>query len=280
MEMHTCGVREQLGDRAEARAALQTNRPFYYVRSAPRGFTVDQIAEVYERAFAGWTSVANVDTRRITDLAQAGPRDVVNVIDGANLGTSGVLADQVLGNGQGTRLQMRINNQVDWSRINMVTTVMHEQGHFFGLAHFPPGPPPELMEPVLSSVLKPQPTEAKVVREHFANFPPIPGPEPIPPTPVPPKPTPPPTPVPPGDIPVDIRTAAHTALNWLTSQLKEAASKTPAFWDDAAVGVFDRFDSQLLDILLDRLLASWQSNGVPANVSQAMMVIANARKDG
>lgn len=183
----TCGVTERVASRAEARAALQTNRPYYLVRTVPPGFTLDQVAAAVEEGCARWTREGvNVTIRRITDLAMAGPNDVVDVIDAAALGP-GVLADQTLGNGVTTRHQMRVSTRIDWERTNLADVMMHELGHFWGLAHFSEGPPPEVMEPRLSTLKKPQATEVAVAQKHFSQFPPIePAPDPTPtPTPKP-----------------------------------------------------------------------------------------------
>lgn len=259
--MDRCGVKEQVASRAEARAALQTNTPYYFIRSTPRGVSVERLAAAYEDAFSRWTAVANVKTTRLTELAVAGARDVVNIIDGADL-PSGVLADQVLGNGTNTRLQMRVSNNIDWNRVSLADVLGHEQGHMFGLAHFPPGPPPEWMEPVLSGTVTPQPTEAEVVRMWFSQFPPI-GPNPTPNPPTPPTPTP-----KPGNCCFRFKQDVLTAR--IPMALTPEQEKALAALDCQA----------LLKGLFDKFLAGLISSVCPAAAQQAIEVKPEAPNQG
>lgn len=189
MAKHICGVEAALGDGKTPALKLQTNRPLFYVKDALPGFGVDAIAEWYEEAFSRWSAVADIKTRRITDLAEASAQDVVNVITVANL-PAGVLADQQLPAPGLTRPVMRLSKLVTWKRsdgemggagmggwIDPVRTLCHEQGHFIGHQHFPEGLPPELMEPFISDeVIAPQPTEARVTAGWFGDAVPPDGP--------------------------------------------------------------------------------------------------------
>lgn len=270
MEPFVCGVKAQLGD-GIASLKLSTNRPLFLVQDRLPGFSHDVIADWYAEAFGRWTRIADVTTRRIHDLAEAGPGDVVNVITVADLGGGGVLADQVLPFQGGRILRMRLNARIRWhvtdnvmpsGTVDPLRVICHEQGHFLGHQHFPQGMPLELMEPaILQNVISPQPTEAKVTAAWF-GLPPseTPIPTPIPPTP------------PGGSF---MREAAHKILDWFTAQLKDAASKTPQLWDDAAVKVFDRFDNQMLDLLLDKFLPNLHT--MPPDVALAFREIAEAR---
>jgi hypothetical protein len=189
--MATCGNTEQVATKGEARAALQTNRPWYFVRSAPPGLTIEQVASHIETACRRWTDAGvNVTIVRATDLAQIGPNDVVDFIE-THPHSPGVVADQTLGNGFTTRHRMRLSTRWDWTDTETALAALtHELGHFWGLEHFPPAPPPELMEPILDGVTHPQPTEVAVVKDWFKQFAPIkpsppPAPDPAPPPPFP-----------------------------------------------------------------------------------------------
>lgn len=193
---YSCGNTEAYRTRSEAMAAevkLQTNRPLYLIKEPLPGKSRDETAELYERAFKRWGK-ADIKTRRITDQAEAGPNDVVNLITAADLGGGGVLADQMLPNGSEKILQMRMNTRIKWmvtdsamsDGIDPVRVFCHEQGHFLGHEHWPKGPPAELMEPFISDdIIAPQPTEVAVTIGWFGKT----G-EPDPPPPPPPQPKP------------------------------------------------------------------------------------------
>jgi hypothetical protein len=185
-----CGCSEMLGDGTPS-LKLPTNRPLILVRDPLPNWTVDQIWGWLEKAHARWGEVCNWAAKRIHDIAEAGPGDVVNLVTVADLGGSGVLADQMLPYPGARVLAMRINSRVTWKPtdgqmvggIDPIRTLCHEIGHFQGHQHWPVGPPLELMEPFVSqTIISPQPTEAKVSASWFGD-PQTPPAPPVPPAP-------------------------------------------------------------------------------------------------
>ena len=180
----TCGNPETLGDGSPA-LKLATNRPKVLIRDALPGYTRDDIWGWLKEAHARWASVCDWQATRIHDLTEMGPNDYVQLVTVADLGSSGVLADQMLPYSGGQVLLNRINSRIRWKptdgpmqsgTVDPIRTETHETGHFMGHAHWPVGAPPELMEPTISqTVLGPQPTEARVSSGWFG--------EPVPVTP-------------------------------------------------------------------------------------------------
>lgn len=171
-----CGSVEQFGDGTPA-LKLATNRPLVMVQDALPGFSRDVIWSWFVEAHARWGSVCDWQARRIMDMSEAGPNDFVNLITVADLGPSGVLADQMLPYSGGNVLRMRINSRISWhatdgrmpsGKVDPLRTLTHELGHFQGHAHWPVGEPTELMEPTISHVIiGPQPTEARMSANWF-----------------------------------------------------------------------------------------------------------------
>lgn len=185
--MSVCGNGEMLGD-GTAALKLPTNRPLYFVRDRLPGYSVEYIAGWIAEAFASWGKVCNLVARRIMSEQEAGPDDVVCLVTVDDLGSSGVLADQVLPYPGGKVLRMRINNRITWKRsdgvmsggIDPLRCLTHELGHFLGLSHLPVGPPPDLMEPsIRNDVIGPQSTEAKIVAGWFGPPLTLPTPPPL-----------------------------------------------------------------------------------------------------
>lgn len=186
-----CGVQEEFGDGSPT-LKLPTNRPLVLVRDPLPQHPVEEIWEWVEEAYRRWTAVCDLVPKRIFDLTEAGPNDVVNLITVADLGGGGVLADQMLPYQGGRTLRMRINSRIKWQAtdgqmvggtIDPRRTLCHEIGHFLGHSHWPVGAPAELMEPTVSQkIISPQPTEAKVSAGWFGAVPlpkpPQPGPQP------------------------------------------------------------------------------------------------------
>ncbi len=168
---YVCGVTEQFGDGSPA-LKLQSNRPLVVVQDALPSFDRDAIWSWLKEAHARWSSVCDWEARRIADPSEAGQGDVIQLVTVADLGNSGVLADQVLPHNGGRMLRMRLNARIRWKAtdgpmsggtIDPIRTICHEIGHFMGHQHWPVGAPTELMEPTVSqNVIRPQPTEARV----------------------------------------------------------------------------------------------------------------------
>lgn len=189
-----CGVAEMFGD-GSMLLKLQTNRPAFCISDALPGYDADTIAKWIEEAFARWGQVADIVARRIKKLSDLKSGEYAVNVTVADLGTSGVLADQRLPHHGGFILPMRINNRINWvptngqmqgRTIDPIRTLCHELGHFLGHHHFPQSAPKELMEPtILQDIIGPQPTEAKITADWFG------APVAIPPTgPTTPKPDP------------------------------------------------------------------------------------------
>jgi hypothetical protein len=190
-----CGVPEMFGD-GSMLLKLQSNRPAFCISDALPGYDVETIADWIEEAFSRWGQVADIKARRIKKLSDLKSGEYCVNVTVADLGTSGVLADQRLPHPGGFVLPMRINNRINWvptngqmqgRTIDPVRTLTHELGHFLGHHHFPQSAPKELMEPtILQDIIGPQPTEAKITADWFGA--PVATPVPTPPGPEP-KPT-------------------------------------------------------------------------------------------
>ncbi len=184
-----CNNREQMGD-GTMMLKLPTNRPLVFVQDQLPGFSRDDIWLWLKEGYDRWGEVCDLVATRIHNLSDASSNSVVQVVTVADLGGGGVLADQMLPYPNARRLTMRINVRIKWKAtdgpmpsgtIDPIRTLEHETGHFMGHQHFPTGAPLELMEPYISqTIIRPQPTEAKVSAGWFgAPTAPIP---PIPPT--------------------------------------------------------------------------------------------------
>lgn len=182
-----CGNSAEFGDGTPA-LKLQTNRPLVYIRDELSGYSRDEIWSWLKEAHARWGTVCDWRAVRIDDLNDAGANDYVQLVTVADLGGGGVLADQMLPYNGGRTLKMRINARIMWkatdgrmgSAVDPIRTLCHETGHFMGHQHWPVGAPDELMEPTVSNtIIRPQPTEAKMSASWFGppdgNPPPTPG---------------------------------------------------------------------------------------------------------
>ena len=183
-----CGCLEQFGDGTPS-LKLPTNRPLVFIAAAPPGYTLDEVWGWLKEGHDRWGAVCDWKAERIDDVADAGAGDYVQLVTVADLGSGGVLADQMLPYAGGRILRMRLNSRIAWKAtdgymqpglIDPIRTVCHETGHFMGHSHWPVGAPAELMEPTLSqTIIGPQPTEGKVSSGWFG---PPSQPKPLPPT--------------------------------------------------------------------------------------------------
>lgn len=187
-KVYVCNNTEQLGDGTPA-LKLPTNRPCVYIQQAPSGFSLDNVWEWFNEAYnVRWAAVCDWRARRIMSLSEAEPNDYVNHIKVADLGGGGVLADQQLPYTGGRVLTMRLNSRIRWKptdgnmtsgTIDPIRVVVHEGGHFQGHQHWPVGAPTEIMEPTITqTIIRPQPTEARVSAGWFGE--PMPQPPPPP----------------------------------------------------------------------------------------------------
>lgn len=177
-EPMVCGCVEQFGDGSPA-LKLPTNRPLVFVQDALPDHDQDEIWSWLAEAHGRWGKVCDWQARRIMGMEEATPNDYIHLITVADLGGSGVLADQVLPYASGRTLKMRINSRRKWratngimngNEVDPIRTITHEIGHLMGHSHWPVGAPAELMEPTLSqTIISPQPTEASMSASWFGN---------------------------------------------------------------------------------------------------------------
>lgn len=159
-----CRHPEQFGDGTTPAYRLSTNRPTWWLVEELPWMKRAELEEIIQAATDGWAKVADVKATRAPSLQEAKWR-----IEIANLdGPGGVLADMELPHPTIRQQRMRIDNAESGMRDLLVTILMHEFGHGYGLQHFPSSPPPELMEPVLNpAVRSPQPTEAALMVQWY-----------------------------------------------------------------------------------------------------------------
>jgi len=173
-----CRNPEQFGD-GTAAFRLSTNRPKWWLVNELPWMKRSELEEIIQAAANGWSPHANVKASRATSLDDAHWRIECKSIDGPG----GVLADMELPHPTVRQQRMRIDVAESALRDLLVTIIMHELGHAYGLQHFPASPPPELMEPSLNPAVRtPQATEAALMAQWY-GLPqadsPIPGAPPV-----------------------------------------------------------------------------------------------------
>lgn len=172
---YVCGCSEMFGDGRSALSKLPTNRPTFRFDGRLPGFTQLAVEDFIMEAFngrGGWSEVCDLKLDKHPNTKT----NPTNIVIDANLGRSGVLADQQLPVSN-PPLQMRINNIIAWvvaqnppaGQVDLLRTLRHELGHFIGLSHFPVGGPKELMEPSISEIRAVQPTEAALVAKIYGE---------------------------------------------------------------------------------------------------------------
>jgi hypothetical protein len=168
-----CRNPEQFGDGSNVHL-LDTKRPTWFLVNTLPWMAHAELERMIQTALDGWSKVADVQATKA-----ATPEAANFLITTATLdGPGGVLADMQLPAPGIFQQRMRIDIAEAALRDKLPLILMHEFGHAYGLQHFPMGPPPELMEPILNpSIAGPQPTEANLMAKWYGL--------PIPPSPAP-----------------------------------------------------------------------------------------------
>jgi hypothetical protein len=157
-----CRNAEQFGDGTVAALKLHTNRPTWYLRDELPWMKRAELEAVIQAAADRWTDVCDFKAVKAANEASALWVFTVARMDGPG----GTLADAMLPNG--ARQQVcRIDVAENALRNKLVTILCHEIGHLMGSQHWPIGAPHELMEPQLSNVTHPQPTEAGLMVQWY-----------------------------------------------------------------------------------------------------------------
>ena len=170
-----CRNAEQFGDGSPV-YLLPTKRPTWWINAELPWMPRADLENLLQDSFDAWSQVADVKATRAASAQVAHLLVTVATIDGP----AGVLADCMLPS-PGLRQQiMRIDIAEQALKHLLGTILRHELGHFFALQHFPSGPPPELMEPILNQAVNgPQPTEAALMAKWYGQPvtpPPLPQP--------------------------------------------------------------------------------------------------------
>lgn len=162
--MTFCGMREQFGEGAIT-YKLSNQRPTFYVQDSPPHIQRDQLVAACIDAFGRWSNVCDVIFVPTNDSSAAQFLIFTHQFDGP----SGILADCEFPSPGLRQQSMRIDPTERWQisdnpasgYLDLLAVLCHEMGHGIGLAHFPSGPPAELMEPIYTpSVVRPMQTEA------------------------------------------------------------------------------------------------------------------------
>lgn len=175
--MSFCGETAQFGDGAIT-YKLANQRPKFFVHSWPETMTRQQFIAACLEAFERWSAVCDVVFSHTDEQSEAQFVIFMHSFDGP----SGILADCQFPSPGLRPQQMRIDRGERWKVDDVLLAMLcHEMGHGIGLSHFPPGPPPELMEPSLSSIARPQATESAYAAKLYGPPKLAPTPTPVPP---------------------------------------------------------------------------------------------------
>lgn len=170
--IYACRNPECFGD-GTAVAIRKSNVVKWYLDGQVPFMSRDELRSEIAASIALWSAVCDVEAVEVNTPADANVVITCVAMDGKG----GVLADAML---PGPAVQrMRLDIAEGSLKHKMRAILCHEFGHIFGLQHFPVGPPQELMEPSISNIETPQPTEAALMAKWYG-----------PPKPVAPSPTP------------------------------------------------------------------------------------------
>jgi hypothetical protein len=177
-EIIFCRNPEQFGDGTQAVYLLTTNRPKFWLAKDLPWFKRADLEALIMAAGGKWAEVCDVKLDKATSEGAANFYITTAALDGPG----GVLADMELPSPGKRQQRMRIDVAENALASSLLLILTHELGHAFALQHFPPGPPPELMEPSLNrAITGPQPTEAALMAKWYG----LPKVEVPAPTPVP-----------------------------------------------------------------------------------------------
>lgn len=157
-----CRNPEQFGD-GTAVAIRKSNVVKWYLDGQVPFMTRDELRAEIKAAIALWSAVCDVSGEEVATQEACNVYIVCVKMDGAG----GVLADAMLPGPAVQRMRLDIAEGALKHKLRAI--LCHEFGHIFGLQHFPSGPPPELMEPSISNIETPQPTEAALMEKWYGS---------------------------------------------------------------------------------------------------------------
>jgi hypothetical protein len=167
-----CRNSEQFGDGSPI-YLLPTKRPTWWLQNDLPWMSHGELQEVIQKALDAWSAVCDVKGTMAPNAQSASFLITVASLDGPG----GVLADMQLPSPGLRQQRMRIDIAEQALKHRLPAIITHEFGHAFALQHFPVSPPPELMEPRISNIDLPQPTEAALMAKWY-GLPQSPSPDP------------------------------------------------------------------------------------------------------